>query len=420
MEEKEGIMREKIILHIDINHCYAQMEEARHPQLKDVPMCVGGSEKTRSGIVLARNLHAKKFKVTTAEPLRDSFKKCPQLIVIQPDYDYYQYTADRVKDIYREYTDLVESFGIDEAWVDLTHSCHLFGTPIEVAQEIQQRVLDEIGLTVSVGLSYNKIFSKLGSDYRKPAGLTVITKDNFKKIVWPLPCQDLLNVGPSTQKHLNVMQIYTIGDIAQADPITLDKQLGKMGAILWNYANGLEDSDVSIDRPQAKSIGNGITPPKDMTSFDETKLVLYVLTESICSRMKEAGLMASVIALRMRDTNLITISRQITLQYPSHVVGEIMPVVLQLLKDNYYFTKPLRSITITGSKMVSALKQNQINMFEEEHRPNQELNLDNVMDDIRDQFGHDSIKRANMLLREDLTGFNPKGEHTIFPGGFQK
>lgn len=413
-------MREKIILHIDINHCYAQMEEARYPELRLVPMCVGGSEETRSGIVLARNLHAKEFKVTTAEPLRDSFRKCPQLVVVQPDYDYYVYTSERIKDIYRGYTDLVESFGVDEAWLDLTHTCHLFGEPLEVAKTIQQRVLDEYGLTVSVGLSDNKIFAKLGSDYMKPSGLTIMNKHNYKEIVWPLPCQDLLYVGPSTQKKLNEINIYTIGDIAQSDIASLDKELGKVGAILWAFANGLDDSSVSIDVRQAKSIGNGITTPKDMTNFEETKVVLYVLAESICSRMKDAGLVANVISLQMRDTSLHTFSRQRKLTQPTNVVGDIMPVVLQLLKEHYVFTKPLRSVTITGSKLVTEPNIGQISIFDDQKDSVQNFKVDTVMDDIRNKYGHDAIKRANMLLKEELTSFNPKGDHTIHPVGFFK
>lgn len=398
-------MKQRIILHIDINHCYAQMEEARFPELKNVPMCVGGSEKTRTGIVLARNTLAKKQGVTTAESLRESFWKCPELVVIEPDFDYYIYLSEAIKDIYRDYTDRVESFGIDEAWLDLSHTYHLFGSdPLDVAKKIQTRIYNEFGLTVSVGFSDNKIFAKLASDYQKPNGFTVMTQENMNDIVWPLPCEDLLYIGPSTKRKLNDQFIFTIGDIANQTPASLEAVLGSIGSMLWNFANGLDTSEVNPEIPTAKSIGNGITTIVDMMTYDEAKLVFFVLIESICARMTKAGLSATTISIKLRNNQLKTISRQKKLSHPTHRMEDIIPVVLELLYKNYNFDIPLRSVSVTGMNLV---KSDDIDND----------GIDNVVQDIKQKYGHDVIKRANMLLRKDLTSFNPQKEHSIYSGG---
>lgn len=208
----------RVIVHSDINHCYAQIEEMLRPQLRNVPMAVGGSEEKRNGIILAKNDLAKAKGIRTGESLREARRKCPDLLIIHPDYDAYIYYTEKIKDIYRRYTDRVESFGLDEAWIDLTHSQRLFGDGIDLARRIQDEVFETYGITVSMGVSFNKIFAKLASDLLKHKGFVVVTEDDFKEFIWPLPAEDLLMVGSRTRKKLNEMRIFTIGDLAKASP----------------------------------------------------------------------------------------------------------------------------------------------------------------------------------------------------------
>ena len=224
---------ERVIVHSDINHCYAQIEEMLHPELRQVPMAVGGHEEMRHGIILAKNDLAKAFGVKTASTLREAKKACPQLVIIHPHYDDYLYYTSEVKNIYREYTDRVESFGLDEAWIDLTHSSQVFGDGISVARKIQKRVREELGLEVSMGVSYNKIFAKMGSDLKKKMGFSIITQDNYQDVLWPLPIEDLFYVGYRTAPKLKARGMSTIGDLAKKEPAYLRSFLGKMGEVLW-------------------------------------------------------------------------------------------------------------------------------------------------------------------------------------------
>ena len=413
-------MNERVVLHCDINHCYAQIEEMKHPELKNVAMAVGGHEESRHGIILTKNLLAKKYNIKTGESLREALKKCPDLLIIHPHYDDYLYYTEKVKDIYREYSDRVESFGLDEAWIDCTESVKIFGSGKEIAQIIQKRVLEEVGLTVSIGVSFNKIFAKLGSDMMKPMGLVVIDRDNFKETAWNLPVEDLLYVGRSTQIKLNLFGIKTIGDLAQFDIVALKRNLGKMGEIIWYFANGYDNSEVAITgtTSEIKSIGNGITTPKDITTFEEAKLVFYVLCESVASRAKEKGFVGKCISIHLRNTELKSISRQYKFENATNITEEMMPIILMLLKENYDFSIPLRSITITLSHLLNEDCQVQCSLFESNSKHQKGYDLELTLDKIRSTYGFSSVKRCSMLLDEQLTSFNPKGDHIIFPQGY--
>lgn len=414
------LMGDRAIIHIDINHCFAQIEEMKYPELKHVPMCVGGKEETRNGIVLARNLKAKAYGIKTAESLRDAYRKCPELLVINPSYDDYQYYSDLIKDVYREYTDDVESFGIDEAWLDVSASQRLFGTAPKIGKEIQERVLNEFGITVSVGVSFNKIFSKLGSDMTKPSGFHVITKDNYKEVIWDLPASELLYVGPKTYPKLQKLGIDTIGELAQFDVNILKKQLGKHGELIWAFANGLDESDVDNTTPLPKSIGNGITTPRNIETFLELKQVLYVLIESVASRMKDKNLEGNTISITLRDTDLMSMSRHLTVDYPTDLVSDIMNHALKILKEKFEFRPPYRSITITVSNLKMKADGYQIDLFDDPLRKHKDYTLDKTLSKLREKHGFTIIKRASMLLNEELTNFDPKGSHTIYPRGFFK
>ena len=413
-------MNERVILHCDINHCYAQIEEMKYPELKEVAMAVGGHEESRHGIILTKNLLAKKYNIKTGESLREALKKCPDLLIVHPHYDDYLYYTEKVKDIYREYSDRVESFGLDEAWIDCTESVKIFGSGEKIAQTIQRRVLEEVGLTVSIGVSFNKIFAKLGSDMIKPMGLVVIDKNNFKEKAWSLPVSDLLYVGRSTEIKLKLFGIETIGDLANFDILALKRNLGKMGEILWYFANGYDNSEVAITgtSSEIKSIGNGITTPKDITTFEEAKLVFYVLCESVASRAKEKGFVGKCISIHLRNKELKSITRQYKFESATNITEEMMPIILTLLKNNYDFSIPLRSITITLSHLLDENCQIQCSLFDSNQSHQKGYDLEVTLDKIRSIYGFSSIKRCSMLLDEELTDFNPKGDHIIFPQGY--
>ena len=305
-------MQDRVIFHIDINHCYAQIEEMKYPELRKVPMAVGGHEEKRQGIILAKNDLAKKAGVTTGESLREARQACEDLLIIPPSYDDYIFYTQAVKQIYREYTSHVESFGLDEAWLDYTDSQRLFGDPVKIAKEIQQRVLEEIGLTVSVGVSWNKIFAKLGSDMKKPSGMTVITRENYQDLVWPLPASDLLYVGWATARKLHDRGIYTIGDLAGYPVRLLKKAMGTAGELISVFANGNDRSPVQETFYEAppKSVGNSMTLIHDVASLEELRPAAYVIAEAVASRLKDAGMAGNVITVSMRSSGLDWYMRQ--------------------------------------------------------------------------------------------------------------
>lgn len=402
-------MKQRYILHCDIDYCFAQIEIIKNPALASVPMCVGGDETKRHGIVLARNPLAKAKGVKTAETLNEARRKCPGLIVVPPAYEDYITISNQVKDIYREYTDKVESFGIDEAWVDISDSTMLFGKPGDIATEIRRRVKDEIGLTVSVGMSFNKIFAKLGSDMEKPDGLTILMESHVRSQIWPLPAKDLLYVGPSTQKSLQKLGIHTIGDLACAEESLLHTHLGKMGTILKAFANGEDDSEVNPYSDPAKSVGNGMTTPQDLITLDEVRRVLFVLAESVSSRCREMEKKGSVLRVSMRDHTLETISRQKKLIQPTNQVNQLVNESLFLVERYWDQSKPLRSITITLSDLVSSSQPIQLSLFDTPSPV-----IDETLDQIRERFGFHAIKRASVLVQQDLDTRNPKHQAVGF------
>lgn len=424
MVEKMKLPDGRLILHSDINHCFAQIEELKNSALRDLPMCVGGDEDQRHGIVLARNPLAKSFGVQTAEPLRDARRKCPNLVVVPAGYSDYHLYSKRVKDIYREYSDQVESFGLDEAWIDLTHSWHLFvDKPFDLPKIIQERVLNEIGLTVSIGVSWNKVYAKLGSDFKKPYGLTYITKANYKENILPLPIEDLLMVGYATKTTLNRLGIKTIGDCAHADREFLVQQLGKHGNMLWNYANGFDNSEVALVgyKEPPKSISNGTTPPHDIKSPAQAKLILAPLCESVAMRLRREELKGQVVHLQVRSTELKVTSRQCKIEYPTNASSDILKYAMILLNDLYNFDIPLRSLTIGVTKLKNINELNdmaeQLSLFDDGTRQIETENetMDKTVEMIRHKFGHEKIKRAAALLDESMDNFNPNSLKSVLP-----
>ncbi len=411
---------ERSILHVDINSCYANIEILHRPELRGKPVVVGGDVEARHGIVLAKSQEAKPFGIKTGEVIWQAKQKCPGLIVLPPNYSLYLRFSRIIRALFAEYTDQVEPFGLDEAWLDITGSQHLFGSGEQIAQEIRQRVKREMGITVSIGVSWNKIFAKLGSDMKKPDAVTVITKDDFRQKVWTLPAEDLLYVGRSTQRKLYGRGITTIGGIANTPPDVLHDWFGKWGYVLHTFANGWDATPVACVGNEAviKSIGNSTTTPRDINNAQDAKIVFYNLAESVAARLREQGLKGRTVQIGVRDNTLIHFERQMKLPQSTCISGEICAAAMKLLEQNYRWDRPLRSIGVRACDLVSAHENVQLTMYGDELQRERQESLERTIDDIRRRFGHYSIARAVMGTDPSLKQFNAKGDHVIHPVGY--
>lgn len=405
---------QRVILHSDLNSFYASVECLYHPKVRNLPVAVGGDPELRHGIVLAKNPEAKQYGVATGEAIWQAKQKCPNLVVFTPDYAKYLKFARLVRSIYADYTDKVEPFGLDEAWLDVS-GCAKDGE--KIACEIRQRIREEIGITASVGVSDNKIFAKLGSDMKKPDATTVITRDNFRNTVWSLPAADLLYVGRSTQRKLFSINIRTIGDIARCDIGLLRTFLGKWGETLWYFANGLDASPVArIGEEQLiKSIGNSTTTPRDLTCESDVWMTMCVLCESVAARLREHGFKCRTVQIHVRDNKLYTFERQAKLGHPSQVSTDILRLAMELFRESYRWKCPIRSVGVRGADLVNAMDDKQLAFFEDDEKEERHIKLERTVDDIRRRFGHLSIQKAVMLTDRPLTELNPKDDHVIFP-----
>lgn len=414
-------MGDRTIFHIDMNSCFASIECLHNPEIRSFPVAVGGSEEARHGIILAKNELAKKAGVKTGEPLWQARSKCPDLIVVPPHYDQYMRFSRIARQIYSEYSDRVEPFGIDEAWVDVTGCVSPSGASA-LAEELRQRIKFELGITVSIGVSYNKIFSKLGSDYKKPDAVTVLGRDRIESMIWPLPASSLLCVGPATTRKLRQYGIRTIGDIAQVPEKLIESWLGKMGLVLSSFARGTESSPVARAGDEAiiKSIGNSTTAPRDLTCEEDASIVFYMLCESVAERMRDEGFLAGVVQISLRDTELFSFERQTKLHSPTCLASELHSAALELLRTNYDWHRPLRSIGIRACGLVPESSPQQTSIFHDEGRRHKREELERTVDDIRRRFGHYSISRAITTLDSSLDHIDPKHDHTIHPVGYFK
>ncbi|MCL2320879.1 MAG: DNA polymerase IV [Oscillospiraceae bacterium] len=406
-------MSDRTILHIDMNNFYASVECLYNPEIRNIPMVVGGDVEKRHGIVLSKNNIAKKFGIKTGEVIWQAKQKCPNLVSVKPNFERYLKFSEMARNIYNEYTDQVESFGLDECWLDVTRSS-IFGNGIEIAEEIRKRIKHELGITASIGVSFNKIFAKLGSDYKKPDAITIINKENFKNIVWSLPASDLLYVGKATQKKFINYNIKTIGDLANADIKFLKESLGKWGIVLWSFANGLDDSEVSKNTytSQIKSIGNGTTTPVDLLNDEDVKITLCPLCESVAKRLKKAGLKAKTVQIEVRDCNFESYSKQGKLKNPSNISGEIYELSFKLYRESYKKDKGIRHLGVRGTDLISE-EDIQLDIFSNETKRENLERLDLAVDNLRDRFGYFIVLKA-MCLNHKLSGLNPE-THVIHP-----
>ena len=377
------------------------METALHPEYKNVPMAVCGSVEDRRGIVLAKNELAKKYNVQTAETVFSAKKKCPGLVIAEPHHKLYMEFSKRVNDIYRRYTDMVESFGIDESWLDVTGSQKLFGSGLEIAKKISESIKREIGITISVGVSFNKVFAKLGSDYKKPDAITVIDKSNYKSIVYPLPVSMLLFVGKKTETELLKMGIRTIGELAESSEEILVSRLGKHGEQLHRYARGEDESPVLAESPEdSKSISNGLTFKRNLVTIEDCRTALEFLSEELGTKLRNKGLKASTVQLTIKDEYLRTIQRQRPQTPPSDIGSEIAKCALEILKNEWTIGKPIRMLTVSAAALVrSDAVSPQLSIFGEEDDSQRDKNRESekTIDKIRQKYGSGAIIKGAVL-----------------------
>lgn len=408
----------RTILHSDCNSFYASVECLHRPQIKNKPVAVSGNAKDRHGIILARNEIAKRLGVKTAETIWQAKQKCPELITLEPNFQLYARFSKMAKSIYLEYTDKVESFGLDEAWLDVTDCTAVYGNGMNIAKQISSRIKNELGITVSIGVSFNKIFAKIGSDYKKPDAITEFSESNYMERVWPLPCSSLLYVGRSTEKKLRSMGIYTIRDLAMTPPELLVKNLGKYGELMHCYANGMDTSPVSVysNDSSVKSISNSTTCPRDLVNRDDVKIVLQVLADSVGRRLRESGLYCRCISINVRNNKLSSITRQQALPRSTNITADIFNTALALFDSYFDFNTPIRSIGIALSKLSNNYADDQLSIFDDEVKRERLESLDRALDSLKNRFGTFSIFPASSMLDNELSGFDPKTENIIFPG----
>ncbi len=412
----------RTILHSDLNNFYASVECLRNPEIMDKPVVVVGSKEDRHGIVLAKNMLAKGLGVKTGDVYWEAKQKCGDTLVeVQADFSTYINVSREVRKIYEDYADRIEAYGIDECWLDVSSSLKLFGNGREIAEIIRERIKKEIGLTVSIGVSWNKIFAKLGSDMKKPDAVTEITPENYKTKVWTLPVEDLLYVGRATQQKLNRIGIKTIGDLAQADEQTLVNLLGKWGSYLHTFANGKDESPVTKigEEESIKSIGNSLTVYRDLVDDNDVEPVIYLLADSVCARMREAGLnKARTVHVYARANNLVGYQKQGKLPRPSGTVHDVAKTAFKLFKEVYPWEKPVRSLGISVSDFLFGNEQ--LDLFGDLEKDEKQKRLDNAIDKLRAKYGNNIIQAAIVYNDPKLKDLDIKGEHTIHPYSFFK
>ena len=404
------------ILHCDMNNFYASVECMLDPALKKYPIAVCGSVEERHGIVLAKNYKAKAFDVKTGDAVWQAKQKCKDLVVVPPHYEEYIKYSKLARSVYERYTDQVEPYGMDECWLDISGTESLFGSPEKVANEIRETMKFELGLTISVGVSFNKIFAKLGSDMKKPDAVTVIPKDTFKEKIWGLPAADLLGVGRATQRVLDSYCIRTIGDLANTDPEFLRRRLGKNGVVLWNYANG---NDLSLVAKKdfvspIKSVGHGITTVADLEKPEQVWPVFLELTQDIGHKLRVHGLSAEGVAIHIRDNTLNTRQWQTKIALPTQSPMIIAKTAFQLFEKRYGWNNPIRSVTVQAINLIPQDTPRQIDMFMDAAKQDKLERMEKCVEEIRRRFGKDSIK--NGVLCQNLRLPPEKAEITMPTG----
>lgn len=408
---------ERVILHADMNNCYASIETKLNPKLKGIPLAVCGKREDRHGIVLAKSQEAKVLGVKTGEAIWQAQLKCPDLLIVPPNYDEYLRHSRWARDIYYDYSNQVEPYGIDECWLDVSGSIHLFGKGKDIAEEIRSRIKKELGITVSIGVSFNKIFAKLGSDMKKPDAVTEIAREDFKEKIWDLPVEELLGVGKASKKKLNRLMIFTIGDLARGDPDLIRMKLGINGVYLWNYANGRDYSSVTDRdyRDPVKSVGRGITTTEDLENNLEVYRVFRELSFGVSKALRSYGYLAGGIQISVKNNNLLSKQYQRQISYPSLSSTILAEEAYDLFLEKYSWESPIRALTIRAINLIEKKNGSQLSFYEDYSKLIKREKVDDAFFKIRERFGDYSISYAGLM--GDIKMPKERNEIVTLPGG---
>ena len=408
--------KDRAILHSDLNSFYASVEIMLNPTLRDKAIAVCGSTEDRHGIVLAKSEKAKKAGIRTGMVNWEARQKCPGLIMVPPQYEQYLKYSRLTREIYQRYTDQVEPYGMDECWLDVTGSLGVCGSALSIAEEIRRTTREELGLTVSIGVSYNKIFAKLGSDMKKPDAITVINRGVYQDKVWPLPVSDLFYVGRATDKKLARYGIRTIGELARAPRDFLKSTLGKNGEMLWFFANGEDLSRVMPNDFQSpvKSIGHGTTSTADLESNEEVWKVMLHLTQDISHRLRVHDMKANGVQITVKDNTLSYRQYQMQLPMATQSPMEIASAARHLFENNYDWHTFVRAVTVRAINLEPKFMPQQLMLFDDAARRARLEKLDDTIEIIRGRFGKWSIYSASLLGSMKSSG--DSSHEVIMPG----
>lgn len=396
---ESGVAKSRVIFHIDVNSAFLSWEavqrlkEGATVDLREIPSAVGGDIATRHGVILAKSIPAKKYHITTGEPVVDALRKCPGLVLVEPHHEMYREQSRAFMAILEQYSDVIEKFSVDEAFVDMTGTKRLFGEPVEAAYRIKDQIHRELGFTVNVGISSNKLLAKMASDFKKPDRVHTLFLEEIESKMWPLPVGDLFSVGKAAEKKLRSMGIRTIGELAQTDRQVLVSNFKKQGDVLWRYANGMDDSSVEPVRPDNKGYGNSVTVSYDVTEEREAKTILLQLTEKVCQRLRKDDVKVESVSVQFRFNDLTRASHQCVLVSATNITQEIYQTVCRLFDEKWDGT-PIRLLGVQTTKVSRTGTGRQMSLFDDTDYEKLEK-IDKAMDSIRDRFGRDAVYRAS-------------------------
>ena len=417
-----GVRMSKVVLHADLNNFYASVACVEHPEWKELPLAVCGDPTLRHGIVLAKNMPAKRKGVITGQAIWQARQVCPNLQTIAPDFESVLRYSGIVRRIFSRYTNRVQPFGVDEAWLDISGPGTEIDDGFRVANHLRHAVREETGLTLSVGVGDNRVFAKLGSDLKKPDGVSVVCNRNRHVVLDSLPVEDLLFIGRATARKLQAIGIFTIGQLAAIDPSALKAIFGKTGLMLSGFARGDDAASVIAEdvQPKMKSVGNSITAAHDILTVYDARITLYGLCESVASRMRKHHVIGRVVQLSIRNATLDWFQRQEKLNFSTDCSFDFFETAYALLLANWREGTPLRSLGVSISQLSPAGAFMQLSFLPEDAARQKRQILEQTVDDIRERYGHFAIQRAVMLYDRALGKINPKDEHVIHPEPYFK
>ena len=395
-------MQQRVIFHVDANSAFLSWTAAYRVKvlgetldIRDVPSVIAGDKASRHGIVLAKSTPAKKYGIHTGEPLFQALEKCPDLIVAPPDYALYVEASRHFVQMLRQFSPMVEQYSIDEAWVDMTGTQRIFGSPRLAAEKMRQRIWDELGFTVNVGISSNKLLAKMAGDFEKPNKVHTLFPEEMEMKMWPLPVRDLFLVGSATERKLKGLGIYTIGELAKADPSIIKKRLGKYGETIWHYANGRNADMVTPEPEENKGYGNSTTTPEDVVTCQQAYQVILSLCETVAMRMRQDGKCGRCVSIHLRTNDFHHCSHQMLLHGATNITSELFEAACRVFDEIWDGQTPLRQLGVQVTRLSTEPYQ-QYDLFSglSPVQYERKLRLDETVDSLRDKFGEDIIRRA--------------------------